>query len=274
MTSAAPDGAGTTPATGWYVFGVVRHPQRPAQVPADVEMVWHHRLAAMVQQVPLAEFSRDVAAVEGPDDLAWLEGYARRHDHVLNAAMATTGVLPLRFGTVVAHRVEVRTLLARHERAFAGWLDELGDRAEYTVKAWVDAAALNAQDDRTQSASATTGTAYLQQRQAQRQQAEQRRQSLAELVDEVHRRLGAVVEVATTVPGRSDAPAPRPAHHGAYLAAPSQRDALTAETDALASEYAHCGLQLDLTGPWPAHHFLPDSWTAAEADANQAANLA
>lgn len=259
---------------GWYVFGVVREPHTAPQLPADVELVSHQGLTAMVQRVPLADFSQDIAAVEGPDDLAWLERYARQHDHVLNAALETAAVLPLRFGTVLGARDDVRTLLQRHGDAFAAWLDELADHAEYTVKAWVDETALDEHDDTGGSDPAATGTAYLQQRQAQRLRDEERRRSLATLVDEVHERLAAVVEAATTVPGRSDAPAPRPAHHGAYLVAASGGDALVAEIDALVSEHAHHGLQLDLAGPWPAHHFLPASWEDDAANGTPASSSA
>lgn len=245
-----------------YVFGVMREASVP--LPDDVETVRDGALIALMTEVSPADFPEDVSSLDSSEDLEWLERYARLHDRVLNAAVTDGAVLPLRFGTVVGDRTDVRTLLQRHADVFGAWLDELTGRAEHTVKLWADEAALT---DETPVAGAAgparSGTAYLQRRQAERAGQEQARHVRGALVSDVHDRLAAVVGAATTVPTRPDAPRPHPTHHGAYLATASQQRALAAEVEELAREHDGRGVRLELAGPWPAHHFLPESWEQA-----------
>lgn len=241
-----------------YVFGVMR--EASGQLPDGVETVGDGELTALVTEVSPADFPEDVSSLASPEDLRWLERYARLHDHVLNAAVTEGAVLPLRFGTVVGDRADVRTLLQRHAAAFGAWLDEVTGRAEHTVKVWADETTLGGETVPSTGEPARSGTAYLRQRQAERTDQERARHARRAFVEEVHGRLSAVVDAATTVPTRPDAPPPRPTHHGAYLATASQQQALAVEVEALAQEHGERDVHLELAGPWPAHHFLPESW--------------
>lgn len=244
-----------------YVFGVMAQASVP--LPDGVETVSDGELTALVTEVSPADFPEDVSSLESPEDLEWLERYARLHDHVLNTAVTGGAVLPLRFGTVVGDRTDVRTLLERHADVFGRWLEELSGRTEHTVKLWADETALVDETQPNAGEPAASGTAYLRQRQAERAGQEQARRVRRALVDEVHDRLSAVVDAATTVPTRPGTPPPRPLHHGAYLVTASQRQTLAAEVEALARQHGEHDVDLELAGPWPAHHFLPESWEQA-----------
>src|SRR4051812_12444600 len=60
---------GTTPAVGWYVFGVVPSDASP---PVGTYLVERGPLAAVAAEVPLAEFGED-ALRDHLNDRAWLE---------------------------------------------------------------------------------------------------------------------------------------------------------------------------------------------------------
>lgn len=246
-----------------WVFGVMRAPHPcGGPLPDDVDTVRENGLVALTREVSLADFPQDVAGLDSADDLERLERYARQHDHVLNTAVRAGAVLPLRFATVVSDHADVRTLLRRHAEVFAAWLDDLAGRAEYTVKAWLDDAALTGESVPDGEQPERPGTAYLRRRQAQRVREDEARRRRHALVEELHDRLAALAEEATTVPTRPETPSPRPSHHGAYLATEHQREALAAEVEALGREHHRRGVTLRLAGPWPAHHFVPDSWEA------------
>ena len=125
----ARSGARQKQETGFYVYGVV-----PSDVettdeargvgdpPASVETVTHEDIAALVSEIPRE------AELGKPEDLA-------AHARLLDATAATSPVLPLRFGAVLADRdaVEQELLAANHDD-FASALRELEGRMEFIVK--------------------------------------------------------------------------------------------------------------------------------------------
>ena len=112
----------TSPAggVGWYVYGVV--PAESAEALSDLPatVIADDRLGAIVGEVALDDFT-DEKLEQNLRDEGWLEEHARRHDAVLEAALARAPVLPFRFGTVYHERDRVLELLeAQRERLESG----------------------------------------------------------------------------------------------------------------------------------------------------------
>lgn len=112
-----PEPAVTAPA-GCRVYGVL-----PAGAPAptpEIRVVQHRQIAALVGPATAAGARRELLA----------------HARLLDTAAATTPVLPVRFGTVLASPEAVeRNLLAPHHDAFVAALGALTGRAQFTVRA-------------------------------------------------------------------------------------------------------------------------------------------
>ena len=130
-------------------------------------------LAALVSSVPADGYSAEGMTAR-MEDLAELEAIARTHHAMVEAAYASTTVLPMRLATVYLDDTRVESML--HERAadFGELLSWLEGHVELGVKVYADPRAA-AEPPAASPASAGTappttspGRAYLQQRRAQR----------------------------------------------------------------------------------------------------------
>jgi hypothetical protein len=264
-------------ATAHYVYGVV-----PAGValPSDlvgveptasVERIEEGGLAALVSEVPLAEFDED-SLRRNLNDVAWLEEKARAHETVLEAALARTAVVPLRLCTVFADEVQVRAMLVREQRVLDDALARLQGRAEWGVKAFADRGAVErealketrGEDDGVAEMSA--GTAYMNRRRAEARA----REEVEEIADgwarEIHARLRTIATEALLNPLQR----PELSGHegemflnGVYLVSDAEAPPFRAAVGALADEFDRHGVEIDLTGPWPAYNFVKSSIEAA-----------
>jgi hypothetical protein len=116
--------------SGWYVYGIVEpdievlpEARGIGDPPAPVELVRSGDVAALVSEIDLNE------PIGRPEDL-------RAHQRLLDATIADTTVLPMRFGAVVVSRDAVqRELLDAHQEQFADTLRALAGQVEYVVRA-------------------------------------------------------------------------------------------------------------------------------------------
>ncbi|MBV9832459.1 MAG: GvpL/GvpF family gas vesicle protein, partial [Marmoricola sp.] len=95
----------SAPRTGRYLFAVARglEPEVLRGVEglrgAPLDVVEHEGLEAVVCTVDLEEFGEG-ALRQHLEDLAWLEGVARRHNDVVWATAAHATVAPMRLVTI------------------------------------------------------------------------------------------------------------------------------------------------------------------------------
>ncbi|MGH2936859.1 MAG: GvpL/GvpF family gas vesicle protein [Solirubrobacterales bacterium] len=264
-------------ATAHYVYGVV-----PAGVTlppdligveptAPVERVEEGGLAALVSQVPLAEFDED-ALRANLNDVAWLEEKARAHEAVLEAALARTGVVPLRLCTVFADEVQVRAMLVREQRVLDDALERLQGRAEWGVKAYADRGAVEREalrqsaDDEEEADELSAGTAYMKRRRAEARAREEVEEIADAWARAIHARLAGITTEALLNPLQR----PELSGHegemflnGVYLVSDAEAPAFRAAVGGLVEEFDRRGVEIDLTGPWPAYNFVKSSIEAA-----------
>ncbi|GGL31066.1 GvpL/GvpF family gas vesicle protein [Nocardia jinanensis] len=115
--------------TGVYVYGIVAgdvepepHAQGIGDPPADVAVVRHGDIAALVSEVSLD------LPLGMPDDLT-------AHARLLDGTAAVAPVLPLQFGGVVTDTEAVeKELLAPNHDQFRSALDDLEGRAQYVIR--------------------------------------------------------------------------------------------------------------------------------------------
>jgi hypothetical protein len=108
-----------------------------------------------------------------------------------------------------------------------------------------------------------SGTDYLSRKRAERLADERSRQAMDVVVEEVHDRLSERAAEAVLTPPQNG---PLDGHTGemvlnaAYLVPDADTDGFGALVGELARRVRDEGLELELTGPWPAYHFsAPES---------------
>jgi hypothetical protein len=259
----------------FYVYAVTR--AADAALPDDlagvdprfpVHFVEHDGLAAIVSEVTLDEFGEETLE-ENVRRAAWLEEKAVIHDRVVGRALASTALLPMRFGTIFASEDHVRAMLSSERSAFTDLLHHVGGKSEWGVKAFLspekarrsvtgsrrDAAAL-----RDEVEGATAGRSYLARKKLDRLVAEEVSRTVAQSAEAAHRRLAAHSSEA-----RANPPQPRELSgrdeemvlNGAYLIGQDQEESFRRLVAALEAEYSEVGIAFELTGPWPPYNFVP-----------------
>ena len=257
-------------ATGIYVYGVVA-PDTSAAVFADahgvdarqpVALIVHEGLAAVTSSVSLDEFGRDALEANLKDPV-WLEEKIRAHDAVLAAAVRRATVVPFRFGAIYENDDHVREMLAQR-RDLVDALSRLAEKLELGVNGYIDRERFRAHVAAARGTAEepeSSGRAYMQRRQFERELDTAVSDFAADCARTVHERLAAVADDARLNPLR---PASREGAtemllNGAYLVATGAEDAFRAAVDELAAHYADDGVALEVTGPWPPYNFAEEA---------------
>ncbi|MEV4119289.1 GvpL/GvpF family gas vesicle protein [Micromonospora sp. NPDC049645] len=251
--------------TGAWLHGVVRDAD-PATLATlatiagidggPVRAVSAAGLVAVVSTAPLDEYGEEPLR-RNLEDLVWLERVARAHHAVVEALARRGPVVPARLATVHTDDGRVAGTLAARRAELVAALDRLTGRGEWGVKGFLvpGAATVTAGT----AAAGGVGTAYLRRRRAQLTAREERQQLASAAADAVH---SALCELA--VVGRRHAPQDRrlsgvPAPmvlNGAYLVDVAALPRFKELVGSLGRR--HPGLELELTGPWPAYSFVAD----------------
>ena len=234
--------------TAWWVYCVLAAGD---PVPPDVEVVTSGDLAALVKEVPLAEFN-DEALREHLEDLAWVEQVARAHEAVLESAMALTTIVPLRLCTICLTPERVAALLDEQRGALRESLERLRGRTEWGVKVFAEHRRFAAPQD-------AEGGAYLERKRRARDAREDAQRAATECAQRVH---DAVERHAIAT--RVNPPQHAEAHgrdadmllNAAYLVEEDRSAELHELVAALAAEHGPQGFVVELTGPWPPYNFV------------------
>jgi hypothetical protein len=223
-------------------------------------------VAAVASQVPLADFGEEPLR-ERLADMAWLERTARRHEEVLETVARSTTPIPMRLCSVYRDEKGVRGMLEREATALVAALEHLAGKAEWGVKAFADPESETLRDAGGQPPAAEgDGAAYMQQRLAEGRQRDRAHERLEQACESIHEALCAVgVEGRTSEPQRVEVSGRELPMilNAAYLVADGAVDAFHAEIDRLRGELGSLGIEIDVTGPWPAYNFVPGAIGAA-----------
>lgn len=234
---------------------------------STVEVVRDGELAALVSAVPSAEYD-DARLREHLEDLDWVSATARRHEAVLDAALAHATIVPLRLCTLYRDKSGVRRLLHEQAVPLRLGLAKVEGCAEWGVKVFageqagdVAMPASGAGEGRAEEGE-RPGATYLLERRRERERAERVSELRALCAQAVHDRISHCSREATTNPPQ------RPEVHGrelsmllngAYLVEDARRRELYESVGALQEEWQARGFVIELTGPWPAYNFVGDA---------------
>jgi hypothetical protein len=243
---------------GLWLYGIAaaEHPgpgERTPGVGAAPEVIRDAGLTALVSRVPLDEFGEEPLK-RNLNDLAWLESTARAHEGVLDAALAHGAVVPMRVCTIYRGEEQVRTMLAERRGELVAALEWLAGRAEWGVKAFAapaQTAELASGGDR--------GGSYLTRKQEQRRERDRRDALVGEAAREAHARLEEWAAASKLLPPQQRELADYDGDmimNAAYLVDDDRAAAFSALVRELGEQYAADGVSVEITGPWPAYHFV------------------
>ncbi|RFU43052.1 hypothetical protein DZF91_03250 [Actinomadura logoneensis] len=242
------------------VTGVADEPVRPLVHPDS-------GLTALISVVGLDQFGEQ-ALRDNLEDLAWLEGTARAHHRVVTDIAGHAPTAPVRIATLYRDERRVLEVLEHDHRRLLELLDRITGRTEWGVKAYAVPEADGAGDGTGDgepadgpasgaSARPTSGTAYLQRRQAARQARRATQDRLAEHARAVHAEL-ADHAVASRQHASQDARLS--GRHEtlilnmAYLVDDEQTEGF--HEVARAVDRRLPGVKIEVTGPWPPYSFI------------------
>jgi hypothetical protein len=260
---------------GWYVYGVAAAGEVSAPLarlaagaPQEVELVAEGPLVGVASRVSLQEFD-EAALPERLRDATWLEEKIRAHEQVLERVLEDASIVPCRFCTVYRSEVELRRFLSERREALQAALDRVRGNVEVGVKAFIDrdrfAAAQAKQNDdirqlETQVSTAEGGRAYLKRRRLEQRVAAELDGFRGEAADRLHTRLLAAAEDGLSLPLQAPELSGREEEmvfNGAYLVT-ADRAAFEEALALLGRDFRDDGVDLEVTGPWPAYNFVPE----------------
>jgi hypothetical protein len=215
---------------------------------ARIERVAADDLALLVSRVRPDELRVDEDDLSESGRLATL---ARGHDAVVRSAAGVGPVLPLRFGTVVPDEAAARRLLAEHAAAARAQLRRVGDSREWGVKLVRHVGEPVAAGPRP-TGEQVSGTEYLaRRRQAlhDRDAAERSAAEAAELLE------AALRPRAREALRRGGSPGSSLLLDLAFLVPPEGESAFLAAAAELREDLQPDGLEVEVSGPWPAYSF-------------------
>jgi hypothetical protein len=256
----------------WYVYGVVA---ADTELAGELPGVDPHRpltiltegaLAAVASQVPLEEFD-ETRLREHLADMVWVEATARAHEAVLDDVRRQATVIPMRMCTVYRTEGGIREMLTRESEPLREAIDYLEGKAEWGVKVFTDFARAGGRTHNVDAgAGEATGAAYMERVRTERELRERAMEVAEEAAAQIHDRLSAVAVDAQVIPLQR----PEVSGHsgdmilnGVYLVADDSAAAIHEEVEALRSELEVHGIDIALTGPWPAYNFVPGAIGAA-----------
>jgi hypothetical protein len=212
-----------------YVYAITDSPpvsERAGLQGARLRAVGRHGLFAMVTDH--AELSRETAE----EDL-WA------HEGVVEELMQASTVIPMRFGSTIAHQRDLEEILEGRRREFAGLIERVRGAVELGVRARIRLSETPVADG--VSSGTGPGAAYMR-----------------ELVERERREADAVARIHEPLEGLARRSRRMTGHlgqdfKGAYLVDRSRVDAFSEQVDRLAAELDDA--LITCTGPWPPYSF-------------------
>jgi hypothetical protein len=253
-----------------YVYGVApagdadRLPRGTGAIDArfPLEVVQDGDLVALASEIAPSTFDR----IDDQRDLSSLEQMVRAHEQVLDRAARAEALLPFRFGTVLADRSALRSLLRARGDELARQLDSLRGAHEWGVKALLErerleealASADPVLDELREQSAAGDGSAFFARKRLERELAERAWSEAARLAETAHERLsGCARRAVANPPQRPELSgyAGEMILNGAYLVDCGREAEFRAALTELGTELGDA-VRLELTGPWPAFNFV------------------
>jgi len=200
--------------------------------------------------------------------LSWVGPRAYLHEEVVERIMGASPVLPVKFGTIFRSRTSLKEFLDRHRNGIERVLNNLHDKAEWSVKGYlieeearpILAAADPAIQSRVAALSSSPGARYLQQKQLDAMIEAALHAGVARVTHDIHEVLALHAVGSTELRCHASAVTGRPERmvfNRSFLVTHADLPDFRAVLSDQRHAYKAIGLTLELRGPWPPYNFCP-----------------
>jgi hypothetical protein len=229
-------------------------------------MATYQDLVAVWSPVPLEDFCGPEAE-KRLQDLTWIGPRVIRHQEVVAGVMRHSPVLPVRFGTIFASLANLQKVLQRHSGTIAEFLERLTDQEEWAVKGMLDRpgakdklVSLKLALEAENLEGLSPGKRYFEEQRLRAAGDQELQRWLHKVCQEVWTNLQdcATQTQERRLLSRKTTGSDQDMVWNWALLIPRQAvggfQALIQDVNA---QYAHRGLRLEVTGPWPPYSFCP-----------------
>ena len=230
-----------------------------------LELVVDNHLAAVVSEVPLADYSEESLKTRLADP-AWTAVRAVRHEQVVEYFSSRAGVVPLRFGAIYFARNRVERMLSEKAAELETIIKRLAGRQEWGITVScdqeefakvIDTLSPRLRELAERARTAQPGQSYLLRKKIEALRADEARLEIKRVVIEIEQALADQCERSASLRVMKD----EATEHGktvgkmAFLVASEGFDDFHEEAERLARAHADAGFRLEMTGPWPPYNF-------------------
>jgi hypothetical protein len=223
-------------------------------------------LAAVWSPVPVEDFCGPEAE-ERLQDLTWIGPRVIRHQEVVAGVMRHSAVLPVRFGTIFASLANLEKVLQRHSDTIAEFLDRLTDQEEWAVKGMLDRAeakdkliSLKLAREAESLEALSPGKRYFEEQRLRAACNQELQRWLQKVCREVWadlRDYAAEVQERRLLSRETTGSDQDMVWNWALLIPRQAVGGFKTRIQDINAQYAHRGLRLEVSGPWPPYSFCP-----------------
>ena len=198
-------------------------------------------------------------------DNEWLKEKVRSHAGVLAEAKQTMTIVPLRFGTVFSTEPEIRDFVLNSESKLIDALSRLKDKSEFGVRVGCDMARLEAMCysssrdfDIALSQVSSSVAEFVRDTISSDEPQLGVEAMMANFAARIHGALTDISAYAIHKSGDMNSPFEESdvVLNATYLVTIVNEKNFKARIADLATEFAACGISIEVSGPWPPYHFV------------------
>ena len=252
--------------TATYLYCILHSPRKPslARVPAGLPDATSPQLVPcaaslwlVVADVPLRTYGAG-SLDEHLSDLEWVGRVAMAHEQVVEhfARKPSTTVIPMKLFTMFSTLERAIEDVAARRSTILAMARRISGAQEWGIR--VTQMPGGTRDRPASGQTTRSGAAFLAHKKEARDSAKSAKAAAAESALNAYQRLS---KLARETRLRQDAPssaATPPILDAAFLVPASKRDRFTEAAKREAAACAKAGVQMTLTGPWPAYNFVND----------------
>ena len=232
---------------------------------AALEMITQDNLAAVASPVPLSEYGEKELPAH-LTDVTWTAIRAMRHERVAEHFARRASIVPLRFGTIYLERERVEQMLVERSAELMAIIERLRGREEWGLNLYFDRAKFlekivtfspRLREMSREAETASPGQAYLIRKKIESLRETEARVELKRVTAKIEQELGSATLGVKRLRVLKDEATERGELVAKFAMLIERKgfDEFHAAAERLAGEFTDAGLQVELTGPWPAYNF-------------------
>lgn len=253
-----------------YAYCITKNPARFSMKGIDnqkIHKIAYQNLVAIVNYVKYEDFNKKalIANLKNPK---WAEGKIRAHAEVTQKVMEKQTVLPLKFGTIFKNDEGVRKSLKANKTKFLHLLNKFEGKEEWGVKIYAGNQKFGQYLKKTdkelkkiqgQAQRSSGGWAYLLEKKGKKELGEKVAETAKKCVAgifEVLSQESKASRLNKNLSPKLSGKATEMILNSVFLVDKRHFNKFRQSLNKMLEKYKHFGLEVELSGPWPAYNFL------------------